>query len=185
MVTDRVIFACTILIAVAYFYATTLIPSLEIGDPLGPKAFPRLLGICLLIAAGLLALEMWRDHKAKVPPPAEGELAPWRHVGMIAAITVWTGLYYAAFEPVGYIVATIIYLLALMAWFNRGKWVANVLTAVVFSGLSYGMFVALDVRLPTGIVPFSWASDAVLAILNVLTSAFKAVLAVFQAGGAK
>ena len=42
--TDRVIFACTIIITVVYLYATTLIPSLEIGDPLGPKAFPRLLG---------------------------------------------------------------------------------------------------------------------------------------------
>ena len=154
MVTDRVILACTILIAVVYLYATTLIPSLEIGDPLGPKAFPRLLGICLFIAAGLFALEMWRDHKAKVAPPAEGEMAPWRYAGMIAVITVWTGIYYAAFEPLGYVVSTLIYLLGLMAWFNRGKWVANVATAALFAGLSYWMFVALDVRLPTGILPF-------------------------------
>ena len=154
MVTDRVIFACTIILAVVYLYATTLIPSLEIGDPLGPKAFPRLLGICLLIAAGLLALEMWRDHKAKVPPPAEGELAPWRHIGVIAAVTVWTGIYYLVFEKLGYVVATSIYLLALMAWFHRGKWVSNVITTLLFAGLSYWMFVKLDVRLPTGILPF-------------------------------
>lgn len=154
MVTDRVIFACTIIIAVVYLYATTLIPSLEIGDPLGPKAFPRLLGIFLLIAAGLLALEMWWDHKAKVPPPAEGELAPWRHIGVIAAVTVWTGIYYAVFEKLGYVVATSIYLLALMAWFHRGKWVSNVITSLLFAGLSYWMFVKLDVRLPTGILPF-------------------------------
>jgi len=154
MVTDRVIFACTIIIAVVYLYATTLIPSLEIGDPLGPKAFPRLLGIGLLIAAGLLALEMWRDHKAKVPPPAEGELAPWRHIGVIAAVTVWTGIYYLVFEKLGYVVATSIYLLALMAWFHRGKWVSNVITTLLFAGLSYWMFVKLDVRLPTGILPF-------------------------------
>ena len=154
MMTDRVIFVCTIIIAAAYLYATTLIPSLEIGDPLGPKAFPRLLGIFLLIAAALLFVEMWKDRKAKVAPPAEGELAPWRYAGLILAITVWTGLYYAAFERLGYIVATAIYLLALMAWFHRGKWVANVLTALLFSGLSYWMFVALDVRLPQGILPF-------------------------------
>ncbi len=154
MVTDRVIFACTVLIAVVYLYATTLIPSLEIGDPLGPKAFPRLLGICLLIAAGLLALEIWRDHKAKVPPPAEGELAPWRHIGVILAVTVWTGLYYVAFERLGYVVATAIYLVALTAWFHRGKWVANGVTSLLFAGLSYWMFVKLDVRLPTGILPF-------------------------------
>ena len=154
MVTDRVIFACAIVIAAVYLYATTLIPTLEIGDPLGPKAFPRLLGFFLLIGAGLLFLEMWRDRKAKVAPAAEGELVAWRHAGMVAAVTVWTGIYYFAFEPLGYVVATAIYLLAMMAKFNRGKWVANVLTAVLFAGLSYWMFVALDVRLPTGILPF-------------------------------
>lgn len=153
MMTDRVIFVCTIIIAAAYLYATTLIPSLEIGDPLGPKAFPRLLGIFLLIAAGLLFLEMWKDRK-KAALQSESELDPWRYTGLILAITVWTGLYYLAFERLGYIVATAVYLLALMAWFHRGKWVANVVTALLFSGLSYWMFVALDVRLPQGILPF-------------------------------
>jgi putative tricarboxylic transport membrane protein len=154
MMTDRVIFVCTIIIAAAYLYATTLIPSLEIGDPLGPKAFPRLLGIFLLIAAALLFLEMWKDRRVTAAPQPGSELEPWRFVGLILAITVWTGLYYVAFERLGYIVATAIYLLALMAWFHRGKWVANVLTALLFSGLSYWMFVALDVRLPQGILPF-------------------------------
>ncbi len=154
MMTDRVIFVCTLIVAAVYFYATTLIPSLEIGDPLGPKAFPRLLGICLLIGAGLLFIEMWRDRKANVPRPAEGELAPWRHAGMIVAVTVWTGIYYALFEKLGYIIATALYLLALMAWFNRGKWTANVLTSVLFAGMSYWMFVKLDVNLPKGFLPF-------------------------------
>lgn len=154
MVTDRVIFVCSIIIAAVYLYATTLIPSLEIGDPLGPKAFPRLLGVFLLIAAGLLFLEMLKDRKAKVAPPPEGELAPWRHVGLILAVMAWTGAYYAAFEPLGYVISTAIYLLALMAWFHRGKWVANVLSAVLFSAFSYWMFVALDVRLPSGVLPF-------------------------------
>ena len=100
MMTDRVIFVCTIIIAAAYLYATTLIPSLEIGDPLGPKAFPRLLGIFLLIAAALLFLEMWKDRKKAAPQPGS-EMEPGRYVGLILAITVWTGLYYAAFERLG------------------------------------------------------------------------------------
>ena len=86
-------------------------------------------------------------------PPAEGELAQWRQAGVIIAVTVWTCLYYAVFESLGYILATAVYLLALMAWFNRGKWVANVLTAILFAGLSYWLFVVLDVRLPRGILP--------------------------------
>lgn len=154
MMTDRVIFVCTIIIAAVYFYATTLIPSLEIGDPLGPKAFPRLLGIFLLIAAALLFLEMWKERKQRARPAGGSGAEIWRHVGVIAGVTVWTGLYYVAFDRLGYVVASTVYLIALMAWFNRGKWIANLLTSVLFSGLSYWMFVALDVNLPKGILPF-------------------------------
>lgn len=154
MMTDRVIFVCTIIIAAIYFYATTLIPSLEIGDPLGPKAFPRLLGGCLLIAAGLLFLEMWKERKLSVPQTDSDEARMWRHAGVIVGVTVWTGAYYLVFDKLGYIVATAVYLVALMAWFNRGKWTANVLTSLLFAGLSYWMFVKLDVNLPKGILPF-------------------------------
>ena len=156
MMADRVIVVCTIIIAAVYFYATTLIPSLEIGDPLGPKAFPRLLGGALLISAGLLALEIWKESKARAPQPQAASAGPddVRTVWVIAGVSVWTAVYYAVFEKLGYIVATTLYLLALMAWFHRDKWLANGLTAVLFSGLSYLMFVKLDVNLPKGILPF-------------------------------
>jgi putative tricarboxylic transport membrane protein len=154
MMADRVIFVCTIVIAAVYFYATTLIPSLEIGDPLGPKAFPRLLGICLLIGAGLLFIEMWKDRKAAAPEPPAATPRDLRHLWVLAAVTVWTGAFYVVFEKAGYIVATSVYLLALMAWFNRSKWIANGMSSVLFSVLSYVMFLKLDVRLPQGILPF-------------------------------
>jgi putative tricarboxylic transport membrane protein len=154
MMTDRVILISTIIIAVVYFYATTLIPSLEIGDPLGPKAFPRLLGFALLLAASMLALELWKQRKTAASQSRDESPFEWRVVRVIACVAVWTGLYYVAFQPLGYIAATAVYLLGLMAWFNRGKWVANVITSVLFAGLSYFMFVKLDVNLPKGILPF-------------------------------
>ncbi|MGH8640645.1 MAG: tripartite tricarboxylate transporter TctB family protein [Burkholderiales bacterium] len=152
--TDRVIFVCTILAAAVYLYATTLIPTLEIGDPLGPKAFPRLLGICLLIGAGLLFIEIWKERKAAAPASETRELANLRHLWVLATVAAWTALYYVSFERAGYVVATAAYLVALMAWFNRGKWIANVVTSVLFSALSYYMFLKLDVRLPQGVLPF-------------------------------
>lgn len=153
MTTDRVIFVCTLIVAAVYLYATTLIPTLEIGDPLGPKAFPRLLGIILLVAAGLLFLEMWKDPKVQQPPPAPGP-RDLRHLWVIAGAAVWMGIYYAVFEKLGYVVATTIFLLALMAWFHRGKWISNVLTSGLFAVLSYIMFLKLDVNLPKGVLPF-------------------------------
>lgn len=172
MMTDRVIFVCTVIIAAVYLYATTLIPSLEIGDPLGPKAFPRLLGITLLIAAGLLLLEIWKDRKAARPAPGQ-EFADWRYAGVIIGVSVWTGVYYAAFDKLGYIISTAIFLLALMAWFNRGKWVANVLTTVLFSILSYVMFVKLDVNLPRGVDAVSGLSDGIIKAVNSIIGLFK------------
>ena len=37
MMTDRVIFVCTIIIAAVYFYATTLIPVARDRRPAGPQ----------------------------------------------------------------------------------------------------------------------------------------------------
>ncbi len=154
MMTDRVILVGTIVVAGVYLFATAQIPVLEIGDPLGPKAFPRLLGLGLLIAAGLLFAEMRKDRRAPVPGAARVGSHDWRHLWVIAGVIVWTGAYYAAFERLGYVVATAIYLFALMAWFNRGRWVTNALASVLFCLLSYAMFVKLDVNLPKGILPF-------------------------------
>ena len=152
---DRVIIACCFVLALAYFYGTSQLPSLDIGDPLGPKAFPYLLGVALLVATGLLILEHWKDARSAAPAPAtRAEKPDRRHLPVLAAVVVWTGVYFAIFEALGFVVATSIYLLALMAWFNRGRWFANVLSAVLFSVGSYVMFAWLDVRLPGGILPF-------------------------------
>jgi putative tricarboxylic transport membrane protein len=151
---DRIICAVMLILAVVYFYATAQIPSLEIGDPLGPKAFPRLLGILLLVSVVMLFFETLKkgaDKKATLKFRREDR----RHLQLIGAAVVWTGLYFWLFEPVGYLVSTAAYLLALMAVFNRNKWTANILTAVLFAIGSYILFVKiLGVSLPAGIFKF-------------------------------
>ena len=143
-----------LILAGVYFYATEQLPTLEIGDPLGPKAFPRLLGIGLVIAAVVLLLEILRARKT-APAGQRTEAPDHSAYLVVGGVTIWTFLYFLVFEPLGYIIATSIYLLALTAYFNRGKWVANVLTSVLFCVGSYLMFVkALGVNLTRGILPF-------------------------------
>ena len=163
MLMDRIILVCTVLVAIIYLWATTQIPTLEIGDPLGPKAFPNLLGVALLIAAAMFGVELWKDRRKKgaqderlFDPSAGSTSAIFdKHVMLVlAAVTVWTGIYYAIFNPLGFIVATSVYLLPMMAYFYRGKWIANIVSAVGFSMLIYYLFVKLDVNLPQGILPF-------------------------------
>lgn len=150
---DRVIFVFTLVLAAVYLYATERLPSLEIGDPLGPKAFPRLLGAGLVLTAILLLVEMLKARKtARVPPAAPGERGATR---VVAAVAGWTFVYFLIFEPLGYVLATIVYLLPLMAYFNKGKWITNVLTAVLFCVSSYVLFTkVLGVNLARGILPF-------------------------------
>ena len=152
---DRVIFVCTLVLAGLYFYATEQLPSLEIGDPLGPKAFPRLLGVGLLVTAVILLLEILRARRTaprQAAPSTKGDVRPYM---VVVAVSVWTFLYFLVFERLGYVLATIPYLVALTAYFNRGKWVANVLTAVLFSFASYLMFTKLlGVNLARGLLPF-------------------------------
>lgn len=151
---DRVIFVCIIVLTAVYFYATQQIPSLEIGDPLGPKAFPRLLGIGLLLTAGLLFMEMWRARKNGASESAPQKAEDRGHLKVVGAVVVWTAVYLMVFELLGYVLSTTVYLIGLTAYFNRGKWVANLLTSVLFSVLTHVMFQALGVTLPKGMLPF-------------------------------
>jgi putative tricarboxylic transport membrane protein len=158
MLVDRVIFVCILILAAVYFYATAQIPSLDIGDPLGPRAFPRLLGIGLLVTAGILFMEMWKARKAEVAENADEEPhahGDYQHYFIVAAVVIWTSLYFAVFEWLGYILSTAVYLIVLTGYFNRGKWTANILTSVLFGIGGYVMFSKLlDVNLPRGILPF-------------------------------
>ena len=154
MLTDKVIFVATLVLAAVYFYATSQIPSLEIGDPLGPKAFPRLLGIGLLITAGILMMEILNARKA---PPAETQEKPEEppHWVLLGSVVAWTAVYFGAFTTLGFIVSTTLYLLGMTAFFNRGRWMMNILTSVLFSAGSYFMFTKLlGVNLAQGFLPF-------------------------------
>jgi hypothetical protein len=73
---------------------------------------------------------------------------------VLAVVVIWFGVYCAALERLGFILATFAFLLPMMAWFNRGRWLANALSAAGFSVMTYWLFVALEVRLPKGLLPF-------------------------------
>ena len=152
---ERVIFVCTLILAGVYFYATENLPSLEIGDPLGPKAFPRLLGIGLVFAAVLLLVEIIRGRKTVASDVPKGEPVDRATYIIVGGVSLWTFLYFLVFERLGYVLATPIYLFVLMSFFHKGKHLSNALTAVLFSLGSYLMFTKLlGVNLARGILPF-------------------------------
>jgi putative tricarboxylic transport membrane protein len=104
----------------------------------------------------LLLFEMLRARKTAPAQPAAKPREKGEHGAylVIVAVVVWTWLYFLVFERLGYLLATPIFLFALMAYFNRGKWLANALTAVLFVAASYWLFKVLGVNLARGILPF-------------------------------
>jgi putative tricarboxylic transport membrane protein len=153
--TDRIILVCIVVLTAVYFWATSQIPTLEIGDPLGPKAFPRLLGIGMLVTAGMLLAEILAERKApKAAEPAEAEEDGNTKIVVIAVVA--TAIYFLLFDYVGYVLTTSLYLLAMTHIFHvKGRWMVNTLTSVVYGVGSYLAFtMALGVNLPRGILPF-------------------------------
>ena len=156
--TDRVIFVCILILAGVYFWATSEIPTLEIGDPLGPKAFPRLLGVGLLISAAMLLMEMLKAKKSPPEEKAAADSGPAMDAGtvkVVAGVVVVTGIYFALFEPLGYAISTALFLLVMTFYFNKGKAWTNGLTSVLYGFGSYYAFTKLlGVNLPAGVLPF-------------------------------
>jgi putative tricarboxylic transport membrane protein len=146
--------------AAIYLYADANLPVLQNGGPMGPQAFPALIGVGLVLSGFLLLGETWRRRRVMAAATAAAAVAPAdpierRSRRILAAMTAWTALYYFAFERVGYVVATVVYMFALLAFFNRGRWWMNAACAAGFTLVAYLLFTSfLQVALPRGILDF-------------------------------
>jgi putative tricarboxylic transport membrane protein len=148
---DWVLAICTAIGAVVYLNADSKLPQLQVGDPMGPQVFPALIGIGLLGSALLLMAETWRKRRLAGTTPPPDPTAP-AHRLILLGMVLWTALYYFAFEPLGYLTSTLIYMFVLLACFNRGRWLINAACAVGFTLVAYGVFTRfLQVSLPQGV----------------------------------
>jgi putative tricarboxylic transport membrane protein len=155
MMANRITFCFAVVLAAVYLYATEQFPALHLSDPLGPQAFPRLLGIGLVLTAIALLVETLRGRKTESSGEETQGSGEGHHYAVVVGATIWTGLYFAAFDWLGYAISTTFYLIAMMAYFRRGKWMSNGLTSVLYSFGSYVIFTRLLlVSLPAGLLPF-------------------------------
>jgi putative tricarboxylic transport membrane protein len=154
---DKAVVACALLLAAGYAWMTEQIPTRAFGDPLGPKAFPRILTAALILSVLLLIAEMLTNggNRTKTAPVAEAAApttakANW----VLAAMIAFTGFYFFLFEPLGFVLASSAYLFAMTLYFNPGKTVANVLVSLLLPAGCYLVFTrVLGVELPRGILP--------------------------------
>ena len=173
---DRIVAACTLLLAAVYLCATAALPTMDIGDPLGPKAFPVLLGI-LLALAGILLLFESRSARSVGPGvgpgagpgggpgvdpgvvpgvvPRDESGTPPARPGQVAVVAAITIAFFALLEPLGYLIAFSLYLFVLMLRLHRRSPLVCLTIAVLFALGSYTLFAkALGVSLAKGLLYF-------------------------------
>jgi putative tricarboxylic transport membrane protein len=141
-----------IIVAAIYLHADYGLRKANLGDPLGPKAFPALVGGGLILSAVLLLFETWNKRRVLQDTHIESRIKDQKHVMLVLlGMIVWAGVYYYFFEIAGYLIATPIFLLGLLSYFNKGKYLTNVLVAGGFTAVVYLLFsILLGVPLPTG-----------------------------------
>ncbi|ABE30919.1 tripartite tricarboxylate transporter TctB family protein [Paraburkholderia xenovorans LB400] len=164
---------CVMALAAAYLYMDMRLPEVRLSDPLGPRAFPALVGVGLIASALVILLEGRGKVHSKMAEPVcaqtsaqtaadtknphaeqtapEPKQRPFVLIGMV----VWTAVYYLCFERAGYVLSTSVFLFGLLSYFNRRRHKTNLAIAlgvtVVFDLLFSQL---LGVPVPTGLLPF-------------------------------
>jgi putative tricarboxylic transport membrane protein len=127
----------------------------NVGDPVGPAMFPGLVGGGLLLSGLLLLWEIRTPRAAALGEVQAHHVFERRLVVVLLAMAAWTAAYYYVFERLGYLTATVLYIFPMLAFFNRGRWLTNILVSVGFAIIAYIVFAKfLRVPLPPGILTF-------------------------------
>ena len=154
---DAALAAVAIVGAAAYLVLDWKLPSARIGDPLGPRAFPALIGGGLVLSGLLLFLETWtkRRRAGDAVAAAGPRSVEQKHVALLLlAMVGWTALYYVSFDRLGYLIATPLFILGLLCYFNRRRHAVNLAVAAGFTIVVYLLFsTLLGVPLPSGPLP--------------------------------
>lgn len=133
-------------VCVAYLRGAQGFESPLVVDPLGPAAFPRILGwVGLLLAAALLASAWWGRAAA------EGEeAAPIRRLVRPLLLFALLVGYALALEPAGYLPATLAFVVVSLLLLGEPAW-RGCVVAIGFSGGFYLLFAKiLKINLPAG-----------------------------------
>lgn len=144
MISDRIFGLVVLFVALAFMASATQIQTSFLADPVGPKAFPMLIGAVAVISALVLI----------VRPDADPDWPPLRtFVGLGVAVGVLVG-YALLLKPLGFILPTAIAATILSYQISpRAK--PAVLAGV---GLSLGLFILFKYAFGLGLigVPRGW-----------------------------
>jgi putative tricarboxylic transport membrane protein len=138
------------LLACVYVWSASQLRLPAFSDPVGPRLIPYLIALGFLLSCLALVVEHVAAGRHRVAGDEEGGLT------FSAVLTVFLLIaYYLLFDRLGFIASTTLFLLALLTYTNRDRWLTNMVTAFAFPVAAYLLLATLlGARLPAGIVPF-------------------------------
>lgn len=147
---------CVVLVAVGAFiiYDALNIPGgFAKVDPVGPKLFPMIIGVGLLLMAAILAIVIPRGSRGEAD--AGEDIDPdmpsdWRTVGLLVAIFIATIL---LVMPLGWAITGALMFAGCATVLGSKHYVRNIVIGAVLSVMSfYAFYSGLGIPLPAGIL---------------------------------
>ncbi len=122
-----------------------------VADPLGPSAFPTILGWSGLILAAAQMVLAWSGRRATEEAPASlrHHLKPFLLFGLLI-------VYALALDLAGYILATIAFVLISLLLLGETLWRGCVVSVGFSAGFYYLFVKILKINLPAGILFRGW-----------------------------
>jgi putative tricarboxylic transport membrane protein len=154
---DLAIGVAVVLIGIGVlFVAQGIRPTGPVVDPIGPRAFPYMIGAFFLIGGSWTIfnrLRRWKSESGDIVE-SDGEAdEPGIPASARQAFTVVVALilYVLAMPPIGYPIATPLFVIAALKAMRMQSWLTIVATAVIYTAVTYVVFALyLRVDLPLG-----------------------------------
>lgn len=153
MTKDRVTGLLALLLGGVYLAATFRVPVFEAGDETGPRAFPFLVaGLVMASGAALLV----KDARSRARERLDWGFLTERTVWIRIALTIAAGVAYGLLlEPLGYLLATFLFLIGVASFINVGRHVQNLVVSATFALVSFVAFgIVLKLSVPRGVLSF-------------------------------
>lgn len=140
----------------AYLWQALSIPMPARQLVVSPRAFPTVVACLMLVVAIAIAVtEVIKIARAKGATEGTDDfdierISSWRDAWVALGAYL---VYVLVFPHLGFLVATVLFIIALSTYLAPKKWLRNTIVAVVFTAAIYALFTTLlSVRLPAGIL---------------------------------
>ena len=140
----------SIALGLIYTITAMLLPRMALGDKLGPKVFPYVVGTVAIITG--IALILQDRNPAKKSKKAEFGFVQHKSVWIkIALISVAGIIFGLIIDSLGYMISLTAFMFVVSILINKKRYVQNLIIAVLFAVITYFVFaVALKLSLPRG-----------------------------------